>query len=736
MFTLRFEFYPNNMKRRFHKASRSTLPLALALAIVAGAGSSQSSKTNALALAQAAPPHHLKIINAAPAPKPSPDMVEHLFVFKADKVRKSVMLVGSFNKWDKTANAMSVDADGLTWRLTLPLAPGRYVYKFAQFGPDNEEIWVVDPSAPRDETDKVNDNSLLVVTPVGYDFPASPTDGLTNSSALLHRSGARDLSYDDGRITLSLRARPGDLSGISVKSASRKLPMHLIKSDEFYAYYSADVPWNHQKDLIYSFELKDGKRLEQFGANGLSSNATPFTIAAKTFQPYLFSDSSKPLRMDGPLSTRTLAGPSWAANQPIYEVNLDLYKFPRGTALREYEKHLPSLKEMGIGLVWFMPLYPRGLKKAFGSPYSVRDYTDINPDLGTKADFKHLVETAHRLGLRVLMDWVPNHTSWDNALISAHPEFYVKDDKGEIAQAQSWADTAQLDYGKNGKWNQPLWNVMRDNMVMWVRDFGVDGFRCDVAGSNGRVPVEFWTWLRPQLQAVKPVFMLAEADNPGVHPAFDMSYDWQMPPVLWDVCAGRKPATAIDDVLRKEASDFPIGALQMRFVDNHDWHGHADWLWGNGPAVEVKPGMPQVAPLMVLNASLPGKPLLYNGQEMNFAPTNPSPEIGASQRSPVWPFYRSLLHLYESQPALSSGRFSKIGSNHDDKIYAFTRQRGNNRVLVVVNLGAQSQTATLKDASLAGKYTDGFSKEAVVLSAAPSINLEPWAYRVYIGQAK
>ena len=660
----------------------------------------------------------------------------HTFVFKSDKKLKSVALVGSFNKWNKTANLMTVDADGLTWRLTLPLSPGRYVYKFAQFGLNGEENWVVDPNAPRDETDKVNDNSLLIVTPVGYDVPASPTDGITAASALFHPHSVRDVSYDEGKIALSLRARPNDLSQLWLKLADKKVPLKLVRSDEFYAYYSAEMPWDRKQDLSYSFELTDGNKVQQFGADGLKPNARPFKIIARTFQPYLLSNSSQPLKMNGPLTTRTIAGPSWAINQPIYEVNLDVYNFPKGTALREYEKHLPVLKQMGVGLVWFMPLYPRGYKKGYGSPYAVRDYQAINPDLGTKAEFKHLVATAHQLGLRVLMDFVPNHTSWDNPMIEAHPEFYVKDGAGNIAQAQNWADTAQLDYGQNGNWNRPLWNQMRDNMTMWVRDFDIDGFRADVAGSNGRVPVEFWNWLRPQLNAIKPVFMLAEADNPGVHPAFDMTYSWGLPPILWDICAGRKPATAIDDELRSEATQLPDGAVQMRFIDNHDWHAHADWGWGNGLAVEAKPGMPQVAPLMVLCATLPGKPLVYNGQEMSFSKVDPSPDAQARTKSPVWPFYSRLLGLYGSQPALSGGDFAKIASNRDEKIYAFTRNRGQDRVLVVVNLSDEAQSATLNGASVAGDYRDGFSNQAVKLSTAPVVNLAPWGYRVYVSQGK
>ena len=659
-----------------------------------------------------------------------PSDVPHAFVFKADKPLKSVAVVGTFNNWKNTANPMKADADGLTWRLTVPLAPGRYLYKFVKFSADNEE-WVVDPNAPKDETDKVNDNSVLLVTPAGYDKPASPDDGVIAAQALFHPHGARDLSYDDGKIALMLRARPDDLKAVSVEAAGQKYPAQLASTDNYYAYYVAQVPWNRQGDLKYQFDLSDGPKNESFGADGLAAKQ-PFVVSARNYKPYLLSNPGTPLKMKGPLTTQTVAGPDWAKNLSIYEVNLDKYNFPKGQALREFEKQLPELKQMGVGLVWFMPLHPRGHEKGYGSPYSVRDYTAINPDLGTAADFKKLVASAHQIGLRVLMDWVPNHTSWDNNWIKTHPEFYVKNAKGEIAQAYNWADVAQLDYGTAGHWNQPLWNAMRDNMMLWVRDYGVDGFRADVAGSNGRVPIEFWTWLRPQLMKVKPVFMLAEADNPGIHPAFDMSYDFALPPILWDITAGRKPATAIDDQLRREARAYPDGSVLMRFVDNHDWHPNADWGWGTGTPVAVKPGMPQVAPLMVLNATLPGKPLLYNGQELSFAKTDPSPTLGARARSAVYPFYRDLLELYQNNPALNSGSFAKIATNNDDKVYAFTRQSGANRVLVVVNLSEQPQTVTLQSAAVAGQYVDAFGNFKASLSASPTLKLDGWKYRVYL----
>lgn len=446
------------------------------------------------------------------------------------------------------------------------------------------------------------------------------------------------------------------------------------------------------------------------------------------------SGTAAGLRLDGPLTTKSVAGPTWAKNQPIYEVNLDVYGFARGTALREYEKHLPVLKEMGIGLIWFMPLHPRGQKKGFGSPYSVQSYTEINPDLGTREDFRRLVNRAHTLGLRVLLDWVPNHTAWDNPLIESHPEFYVRDGKGEIQQAGPWADVAQLDYGRPGHWNRPLWNQMRDDMAFWVRTFGVDGFRCDVAGRAGKVPVDFWRWLRPQLEAIKPIFLLAEADDPYLHPAFDMTYSWSLPPVLWDICSGRKPATAIDDVLRDEARSFPPGAIRMRFLDNHDWHQHADWGWGDKPAIDTRGGLPQVAPLMVLCVTLPGKPLLYNGQEMGYPHLNPSPVAEARRRSSLWSFYRPLLHLYQSHLALSEGSFSRIASDNEQKVYTFVRQHGRERVLSIVNLSDQPQAVTVRDTSLAGKYRDWFHTKDIQFGAVSSWNLAPWAYHIYVGR--
>lgn len=673
--------------------------------------------------------------NAATRKEGETAPVEHEFVFKAERSLTGASVVGTFNNWDKRANPMKVDGDGRTWRLRVPLQLGRVLYKFALFTLEDEK-WVADPKAPLDESDHVNDNSVLVVVPSDYTIPASASDGQTARSALWHPHGVRDFSYDAGQLTLSLRARPGDLKQVWLRVGGRKYPATLGRSDELYSYYSVTVPWNRKADLSYLFELVDGGRVSEFGSNGLGVKARPFVLKAATFSPYLLIDAPRPLKMAGPLTTRDVTGPQWAKNQTVYEVNLDVYHFPQGTALREYEKHLPVLKEMGVGILWFMPLFPRGREKAFGSPYAVRDYSAINPDFGSAADFKHLVERAHELGLRVIVDWVPNHTAWDNSFIKEHPEWYAKNEKGEIAQASTWSDVAQLNYGKAGAWNMPLWKQMRDGMVQWLREFDIDGFRADVAGRGGKVPVEFWEWLRPQLDAVKPVFMLAEADDAYLHPAFDMTYSWNLPPVLWDVCANRRPATAIDDELRREARDYGSGAIRMRFLDNHDWHGHADWGWGDKPAIDASKGLPQVAPLMVLCATLPGKLLLYNGQEMSLLKVDPPTDAEARRQSPVWAFYHQLLALYRDQPAVNQGSFAKVPSDHDDKIYAFTRQRGIDKALIVVNLSDQSQKVVLKGDGVRGEYREWFKDGKVSLGASPSLDLAPWEYRVYVNQNK
>ncbi len=460
-------------------------------------------------------------------------------------------------------------------------------------------------------------------------------------------------------------------------------------------------------------------------------------------------------QMTEALTTEIVAGPMWAKTLPVYQVNPGEHGFAKGTFFREFEKHLPVLKEMGVGILWLMPIHPRGLKEPDDprevkppsplaathnsrSPYSVRDYYAIDAEWGTKDDFRRFVQRAHQLGLYVMLDWVPNHTSWGNDLLRAHPEFYARNEDGQIAFPPPWTDIAQLDFSKRA-----VWDYSRDVALHWMREFGVDGFRCDVAM---RIPIAFWNWLRPQLDAVGPILMLAEANEPRHHPAFDMTYDWELPLAMWAIAAGEKPATAIDEVLLQQARDYPKGAIRLRFLDNHDWHHEANpgnyWdKYEKGLLKKIKGDTVLrrygggIEPFSVLCATLPGKPLLYNGQEMGRDKHAPPTAAESRRQSVVWNFYQRLYALYQQHPALYEGDFIKVPSGRDDKIYACVRRKGRGRLLVVLNLSPQRQSFRLRGDALrahAGAYVEAFTGEKKTLGADEAMWLDAWGYRVYV----
>jgi glycosidase len=419
------------------------------------------------------------------------------------------------------------------------------------------------------------------------------------------------------------------------------------------------------------------------------------------------------------------AGPAWSHNLPIYEVNLRQYT-AEGT-FKAFEEHLPVIKKLGVGVIWLMPIYPSGQDaKSFGSFYCVRDYYGINPNYGTKDDFKRLVEKIHQLGMYVMLDWVPHHSSWDNPLITQHPEWYKQDARGNIVQAGGWRDVAALDYS-----NRALWRYMADAYLSWIKEFQVDGFRCDVAWG---VPIEHWKWLRGELQKAGrapsgAVLLLAEANEPRHHPAFDMTYDWNLPPIMWAIAKGTKPATAIDQMLENERQQYPPGAVRMRFTYNHDYN------WGWRLAERYAGGVRTFA---VLCATLPGRPLVLNGQEVGLDRRLPGSTRGPREPiqwvdSPWRDFYTRLLNLYQRSPALYAGEFVKVTSTRDDKVYAYLRRAADDKVLVVLNLSDAPQEVTLRSALTAGDYRELFSEQRHRLGAEADFKLSPWEYRVYVG---
>ena len=258
--------------------------------------------------------------------------------------------------------------------------------------------------------------------------------------------------------------------------------------------------------------------------------------------------------------------PKWAKNTTIYEVYLRA--FSKEGTLEKLRERLPVLREFGIGTIWLMPIHPigeKGRKGSLGCPYSIRDYYAINPEYGTKEDFRRLVEEAHRLGMKVILDFVANHTSNDYVEMKDHPDWFMRDKEGKFTrEVADWWDVTDLNYD-----NANLREYMKGVAKYWVKEFKVDGYRCDVAGM---VPLKFWVELRQELKSINPsVFLLAEWESPKLHlRAFDATYDWSLYHLLVNVRKGKVRAEkAIDLVLEKERK-YPANSLRLRFIENHD----------------------------------------------------------------------------------------------------------------------------------------------------------------------
>jgi len=419
-----------------------------------------------------------------------------------------------------------------------------------------------------------------------------------------------------------------------------------------------------------------------------------------------------------------LKHPEWSKHSNIYEVNVRQYT-PEGT-FNAFEKHLDRLSKMGVDILWFMPITPIGEKNrkgTLGSYYSVKDYTAVNPEFGTLEDFKSLVKSAHAKGMHVIIDWVANHTAWDNAWITEHPEWYKKDSLGNIVSPFDWSDVAALDYS-----NHQLWKAMIGSMEFWLKNSDIDGFRCDVAGM---VPVPFWDSARMALDNIRPVFMLAEAEEPDLNRhAFDMSYGWEMHHTMAQVAQGKQPATAIDKIVKKDLQQFGSNTYMMQFTTNHDensWNGTEYEKMGD--AAET---------MAVLSWIIPGMPLIYTGQEAANHRRLKFFDKDSIQWNnyPLESFYAGLINLKDKNPALWNGDFGgsyRMLSNSDAaKVLSFVRVKQKNKVLFIANMSGEPVTTKIDFGLDAGKYTDWSNGNQAVLGSSNEIKLTPWQYKIYV----
>ena len=416
--------------------------------------------------------------------------------------------------------------------------------------------------------------------------------------------------------------------------------------------------------------------------------------------------------------------PAWSEQSNIYEVNVRQYT-PEGT-FKAFEKSFPRLKKMGVQILWFMPINPIGIEGRkmtstdLGSYYSVRDYKAINPEFGTMADWKHLVNLAHAAGFKVIIDWVPNHTSPDNSWIKNHPNFYKRDSLGNTVYDNDYTDTRNLNYE-----NSELRDSMIAVMKWWVKYTGIDGFRCDHVDP---LPFDFWKECIDSLKKVKNIFMLAESEIPEFHKAgFDETYAWNIMWATVEVAQQKKSLAYLDSVLNKNFSAFPANAYRLYFTTNHDENS-----W-NGTEFE-KYGDAYKAFAVFSQTMYQSVPLIYSGQEipnkkrLKFFIKDTIQWTGYKMA----PFYSTLLHLRKKNPALAAdAAYKKLATGNDMAIFAYTRQKAGHKIAVILNLSDQPQQFTIDDNSIYGNPLNIFLGVKEKVNATHVFSIEPWGYIVY-----
>jgi glycosidase len=430
------------------------------------------------------------------------------------------------------------------------------------------------------------------------------------------------------------------------------------------------------------------------------------------------------------------SAPDWVRDGVFYEIFPRVFS-PTGD-FKGVTARLDQLKDLGVTVLWLMPIHPIGKEKrkgAYGSPYAVQDYYAINPDYGTKEDFKALVHEAHKRRMKVIIDTVANHTAWDSVMMK-DKSFYTQDKNGNVMPpVTDWADVADLNYD-----NPKLRAYMIDVLRFWIREFDLDGFRCDVAGL---VPTDFWEKAREEIEKEKKdIVMLAEWNSPDLLvKAFDLDYDWPLHTSLNEVLQGFKPATQIRQTWESDRAKFPRGAIHLRFSDNHD-ERRAIARFGERAALAAS----------ALMFTLDGAPLLYNGMEAGDTTESGYPALfekmpifwQAEIRRPEFPqFYKKFIAIRKSSVALRRGDLTWLKNSDENRIVTFLRRDGSEEILVAINFsnepfiglveggGPMFEDITPEVATplLPGQSAADVKRRATV--ALPALALDSWGYRVF-----
>lgn len=419
----------------------------------------------------------------------------------------------------------------------------------------------------------------------------------------------------------------------------------------------------------------------------------------------------------------------WSRDAVIYQLNTR--QFTHEGTLKAAQAQLPRVKALGVEIIWLMPVNPIGQKNrkgSLGSPYSVADYRAVNPELGTLADLKAFTAAAHGLGLKVVMDWVANHSAWDNPLVAQHPDWYARDWNGNFRPTPwwDWSDIIEFDYSQPG-----LRRYMADSLLFWIREADIDGFRADVACY---VPEDFWAAVRASADALKPgLWWLAECESRDIHArAFDASYGWQWGDTMARIARGEADVNGLRVFYAENERKWPAAAQRMVFTSNHDknaWEGTEFERFG-----------PALTNALALSFVSEGIPLVYNGQE-----AGNERRLAFFERDPIrWrdhpngDLIRRLAALKRDNPALHNapwgGRMVQANSNDLAQVLAFVRQVPGNKVLAVFNMSGSARSVRFADALPEGRYTDFDGGGPVTIKAGTSLDMPAWSYRILISR--
>lgn len=433
-------------------------------------------------------------------------------------------------------------------------------------------------------------------------------------------------------------------------------------------------------------------------------------------------------------------------NAVIYEANIRQYSV-EGT-FNAFTKDIPQLKELGVKIIWVMPIFPisetrrkatggdfaslikdpEARKKALGSYYAVSDFTKVNPEFGTKDDFRNLLKTAHDNGIYVILDWVPNHTGWDHTWLKTNSEFYTKNSKGEITDplnpegiSVGWADVADLNYDSKG-----LRTAMIEDMLYWVKEENIDGFRCDVAGS---VPTDFWQEAIPKLRASKDIFMLAEAWEPELMKdnLFEMAYGWDTHHKMNSIAQGKETVKDWDSRMNQIDEMYQEDDILMNFITNHDENS-----W-NGSVKERMGGASEA--MLALSYAAPGMPLIYSGQEYDLDKRLLFFEKDTIIRNKgkVWPLLEKLGALKTNYKAFNGGKkaasYLRLETSNNDAILAFEREKEDEKFIYIANLSAKP--VTFKP-TFSGEFKDALTGVKVILKNGEEVSFGSWEYHILV----